>query len=61
MHGHPNIKFAISKTAKETPAYKNIKGKMHRTTAAMWFNKDTIDSVRQFDLLKMGVNTSETC
>jgi hypothetical protein len=61
MHGHPNIKFAIAKQAKETFPYKNIKRKMHRTTAAIWFNKETIGNVRQFDLLKMGVNTPETC
>jgi hypothetical protein len=38
MHGHPNIKFAIAKQAKETLAYKNIKRKLHRTTAAIRFN-----------------------
>jgi hypothetical protein len=39
MHGHPNVKFAIAKQAKETLPYKNIKRKLHRTTAAIWYNK----------------------
>jgi hypothetical protein len=60
MHGHPNIKFPIAKQAKETLPFKNIKRKLHRTTAAIWFKKETIGSVRQFDLLKMGVCTPET-
>jgi hypothetical protein len=39
MHGHPNVKFAIAKQAKDTLSYKNIKRKLHRTTAAIWYNK----------------------
>ena len=39
MHGHSIIKFANAKQAKEILTYKNIKRKLHRTTAAIWFNK----------------------
>jgi hypothetical protein len=34
-----NIKFAYAKQAKEFFAYKNIKRRLYRTTATIWFNK----------------------
>jgi hypothetical protein len=39
MHGTMNLKFANAKQAKETYEYRNIKQKLHKTTAAIWFNK----------------------
>jgi hypothetical protein len=38
MHGTMNLKFANVKQAKETPEYRNITQKLHKTTAAIWFN-----------------------
>jgi hypothetical protein len=38
MHGTMNLKFANAKQAKETYEYRNIKQKLHKTTAAIWFN-----------------------
>jgi hypothetical protein len=39
MHGTMNLKFSSAKQAKEVYEYKNIKQKLHKTTAAIWFNK----------------------
>jgi len=39
MYGNSNIKFIIAKQAKEIYKYKNIKRKLYRTNAAIWFNK----------------------
>jgi hypothetical protein len=39
MHGHTYIKFACAKQAKDIHTYKNIKRRLYRTTAAIWFNK----------------------
>jgi hypothetical protein len=39
MHGLPNIKFASAEQAKETLRYNSIRHKLHKTTAAIWFNK----------------------
>jgi hypothetical protein len=38
MHGTMNLKFANAKQAKDTYEYRNIKQKLHKTTAAIWFN-----------------------
>jgi len=39
MHGMKNLKFINAKQAKNAYEYKNIKRKLHRTIAAIWFNK----------------------
>jgi len=39
MHGSMNIKFINAKQATEIHAYKNIKRKLYKTNAAIWFNK----------------------
>jgi hypothetical protein len=39
MHGTVNLKFIEAKQAKEVYQYKNIKHKLHKTTAAIWYNK----------------------
>jgi hypothetical protein len=39
MHGQMNIKYACAKQAKEFFTYKNIKRRLYRTTATIWFNK----------------------
>jgi hypothetical protein len=39
MHGHMNLKFASAKQAKEIFDFKNLKRRLHKTTAAIWFNK----------------------
>ena len=39
MHGPMNVKFANAKQAKETYQYRNIKEKLFKTNAAIWYNK----------------------
>jgi hypothetical protein len=39
MHGLMNIKFINAKQAKETYQYRNIKRKLYKTNAAIWYNK----------------------
>jgi hypothetical protein len=46
MYGTSNVKFTIARQAKEVYQYKNIKEKLHRTNAAIWY----IKSCRQLQL-----------
>jgi len=46
MHGSMNIKFINAKQAKEVHAYKNIKRKLYKTNAAIWFNKTCRDNTQ---------------
>jgi hypothetical protein len=39
MYGMNNIKFINARQAKEIYQYKNIKEKLHKTNAAIWYNK----------------------
>jgi len=39
MHGPINAKFINTKQANETYQYKNIKRKLYKTNAAIWYNK----------------------
>jgi hypothetical protein len=39
MHGPGNIKSVNAKQAKETYTYKNIKRKLYKINAAIWYNK----------------------
>ena len=39
MHGLTNIKFTNAKQAKGIHLYKNIKRKLYRANAAIWYNK----------------------
>jgi hypothetical protein len=39
MHGILNIKFTDAKHAREIHQFKNIKRKLHKTIATIWFNK----------------------
>jgi hypothetical protein len=39
MHGQQNIKFITAQKARQIYKYKNIKEKLHKTNAAIWFNK----------------------
>ena len=38
MHGLTNITFIDVKQAGEIYSYKNVKRKLHKTIAAIWFN-----------------------
>jgi hypothetical protein len=38
MHGAMNVKFINAKQAKETHQYTNIKRKLYKTKAAIWYN-----------------------
>jgi len=39
MHGPMNIRFTNAKQAKIMHEYKNIKRRLHKTTASIWYNK----------------------
>jgi hypothetical protein len=39
MHGSENVKFANALQAKQIYQYKNIKEKLYKTNAAVWYNK----------------------
>jgi len=39
MHGTMGLKFIDAKQAKDVYNYKNIKRKLYRTNAAIWYNK----------------------
>jgi hypothetical protein len=43
VHGIANVKFINAKQAGDIYSYKNIKRKLHKTTAATWFNKTRRD------------------
>ena len=43
MYGTMNLKFANAKQAREVYEYKNTKQKLHRTIAAIWYNKSCRD------------------
>jgi len=38
IHGLTNIKFVNAKQAGDIYSYKNIKRKLHKTIASIWFN-----------------------
>ena len=58
MHGLTNPKFIHDKQAGDIYAYRNVKRKLHKTIAAIWFNK--ICRVKK-KLLMMGKRIPETC
>jgi hypothetical protein len=39
MHGNTKLKFSDAKQARDIYNYKNIKRKLYRTNAAIWYNK----------------------
>jgi hypothetical protein len=39
MHGLTNTKFINAKQAGDTYSYRRVKRKLHKTTAAIWFNE----------------------
>ena len=39
MHGQKNIKLCNAEQAKRVYQYKNIKIKLHKNNAAIWYNK----------------------
>jgi hypothetical protein len=39
MHGDYNVKFSNALKAKSAYNYRNIKEKLHKTIASIWFNK----------------------
>jgi hypothetical protein len=39
MHGPENVKFVNAQQAKQIHQYNNIKEKLYKTNAAIWYNK----------------------
>jgi len=39
MHDPTNVKLVTAKQAKQTYQYRDIKEKLYKTIAAMWYNK----------------------
>ena len=42
MHGQQNVKFCDAKQAAQTYKYKNIKTKLYKNNAAIWYNKNYV-------------------
>jgi hypothetical protein len=60
MHGLTKLKFINAKQAGEI--YKNIKRKLHKTIAAIWFNKVNPEAATAvIELLMMGGKMPKTC
>jgi hypothetical protein len=53
--------FINAKQAGNVYSYKNIKQKLRKTTAAIWFNIKPEAATAVVEFLMMGVRTSETC
>jgi hypothetical protein len=48
MHDQQNIKYGKAKQAKQTHQYKNIKTKLYKTNAAVWYNlRNEINMLRK--------------
>jgi hypothetical protein len=54
QQGMRNIKFANAKQAKEIYLYKNVRTKLHKMKAAIWYNK----TCKQFGITKLASNYS---
>jgi hypothetical protein len=61
MHGLTDVKFINAKQTGDIYSYKNIKRKLHKTIAAIWFNIKPEAVTAVVELLKMGVRTPEIC
>jgi hypothetical protein len=63
MHGTTNHKFINAKQARDIYAYKNLKQKLHKTIAAIWFNNTGTGGCGCSSkvLLMMGKMLPETC
>ena len=49
MHGPYNVKFINGQQAKQTYKYKNIKEKLYKCNAAIWYNKSGRQSMWMHD------------
>jgi predicted phage tail protein len=56
MHGTMNVKFKNAKQAKGMHTYKNIKRKLYRTIAAIWFNKTWSDKQLTHNFINLRIN-----
>jgi len=65
MHGNTKLKFCDAKQAIDIYNYKNIKRKLYRTNAAIWYNKIQLPvlvaAVSVFYTPDDGRLTPETC
>jgi hypothetical protein len=58
MHGSTNIKFINNKQAIEVYAYKNIKRKLYKRNAAIWFNKTGRDEELTPSFINIRINVN---
>jgi hypothetical protein len=56
MHISTNIKFIKAKQAIEVYAYKNVKRKLYKTNAAIWFNKTCRDKELTPSFINIRIN-----
>ena len=69
MHGTMRLKFIGVKQAKDIYHYKNIKRKLYRTNAAIWYYQDMPTEIHLYRRLRLqflvllmrGAVTPETC
>jgi hypothetical protein len=58
--GTGSIKFINAKQATEIHAYKNIKRKLYKTNAAIWFNKSCRDKELTPNYINIKINGSSS-
>jgi len=60
MHGQPSIKICTAEQAKNIHQYKNNKLKLHKTNAAIWYNKSCNKSVSSWKRNKVFTNDARS-
>ena len=52
MHGVTNIKICLAEQAKKMYQFKNIKSRLYKTNAAIWYNKESIPNGHDDNMLE---------
>ena len=61
MHGNTKLAFSDAKQARDTQNYKNIKRKLYRTNAAIWYNKICRQKQLKPSYINIHTRTSGRC
>jgi hypothetical protein len=56
MHGLTNPKFINAKQAGDIYSYRNVKRKLHKTIAGIWFNKTCREKEVWLNYINMKIN-----
>jgi len=58
MHSQPHNKFISAKQAKTAHKFKNMKRRLHKTMAAIWYNKNCRDQQLTPKYISIKINGS---